>query len=96
MKTIVNFIDAQEMAKQYPKTFTAPSLKELQEIQIGHFVKVCVEKERFWCKVLDISDLDNLLCQIDNDLVFTKVHKLKCGDILVIQTRFIYAIWVAP
>ena len=43
------YTHAQERARKYPKTFEAPTQKEISALESGHFVKVCAKAagERF-------------------------------------------------
>jgi hypothetical protein len=87
----VKFEDAQQLAKKYPNTFSAPSQKNLDNIQVDTFVKVCVSDERFWVKVTKIIK-DKLCGIIDNDLIFFDIHGLNCGDKINFYKKNIYQI----
>ena len=82
------FIDAQ---KKRSSTFWAPGTKELEDLKVGHFVKVCDNEERFWIEITKINK-DKLEGRVDNDLVYT--HPFKCDDIVKFEKRHIYDITV--
>lgn len=84
------FEDAQALALAHPSTFEAPSPEVLAGLQVGHFVKVCVGRERFWVK-LTALDGDRLTGHVDNDLVRTDQHGLRCGDVVQFERRHVYA-----
>lgn len=95
----IEFVDAQEMHLLHPETFEVPTQEELDNIQPGDSVKVCVGKERFWVTVELIGTLvgmkDVIGGIIDNDLVFTHEHGLKCGDKIKFEKKNIYSIFKA-
>lgn len=84
----VKFVNAQAMHKLNPKTFEVPSAAALQALRAGNWVKVCVNSERFWCVVIDISG-NVITGRIDNDLL---QDGLQCGDVLQFLTDCIYDI----
>jgi hypothetical protein len=90
MKKVI-FIDAQQMKKEHPETFYAPTQEELDKIKIRDYAKVCVGRERFWVKVLKIED-ETITGTIDNDLVFTHEHGLKFDDVISFEKKNIYSI----
>lgn len=84
------FIDAQEMAKLHPKTFSAPTLEEVKKVKVGDFVKVCVDNlERFWVEVTEISE-DRIQGKISNDLLH--FDNMKFGDVISFESRHVYDI----
>ena len=82
------FTDAQKMAKKYPKTFEAPSLKELKAIKIGNYVKVSHSNERFWVKITKIIP-KRLSGEVDNSLFFAP---FKLGQIIHFGYNNVYSI----
>jgi len=84
-----DWVDAQQMAKDNPDTFEAPSDEELAAIEIGWTVKVCNGRERFWTEVVEKGE-GYLLVKVDNMLVYRRGYNL--GDILKIEKRNIYEI----
>lgn len=91
-----DFVDAQDMAVQYPTTFWAPTLAELQAaIKPGCVIKVAAADERFWVKVTEVG-LDKasgdpvFIGKVDNDLISTDGHGLKLGDVVRVSWRHIY------
>lgn len=86
--------NAQEMARKNSDTFSAPKLKDLDAIEVGDFVKICVVEdglgERFWLKVIN-RDHVFVTGFIDNDLVTTK--SLEFGEMLKVKLTDIYQIY---
>ena len=89
----VRFIDAQKMARKYPKTFEAPTQEELGALEVGHLVKVCdeVAGERFWTIIKHI-DGDVITAEVNNYLIC--VDDYGVGDEIVFEKRHIYDIWI--
>jgi len=84
------FIDAQKMHKEYPKTFFAPSEKDLEKVTKGSYVKIASGGERFWVKVESVKG-NVVKGTVDNDLLDTKKHGLKHGDTVTFLKKNIYA-----
>lgn len=61
-------VNAQAMARMYPGRFNAPTIDDLNRIRPGDNVKVCLNDERFWCKVIEVKG-DTLYTRVNNDLV---------------------------
>ena len=93
--------NAQKMAINHPTTFGAPDKKDLGNLMAGMHVKICanfkndndnwVEAERFWVKIERIIK-DEIEGIIDNDLVFTDRHGLRCYDSIKFRPDNIYQI----
>ena len=82
-----NFIDAQEMHLNNPKTFSVPSMSELDKIQADWFVKLCHASERFWVKVTDVNE--NIITgKISNKL--SDKQPFKYDDIIQCEKRHVY------
>ena len=81
--------DAQQMAKDHPDTFQAPSKDELDSLKIGSIVKVCAGGERFWTIIDSISG-DDIVATVDNVLVFQKDFNV--GDAIQFQKKHIFDI----
>lgn len=65
----INFVNAKEMNRLNPDTFSVPTDEELSLLKKGDFVKVCVDnKERFWVRVTEICG-DEITGDVNNDLV---------------------------
>lgn len=84
----IEFVNVQAMHSLYPGTFEAPTASALQRLRVGNWVKVCVNRERFWCVVTDINE-GIVTGRIDNDLL---QDSLQCGDIIQFPTDCIYDI----
>jgi hypothetical protein len=78
--------DAAQMAKKYPRSFKAPTVKELASIQPGDFVKVCaVEGERFWVQVQRVGR--EIKGELANDLVLIEGNY---GDPITLMAHEVY------
>lgn len=84
-----NWVDAQEMHRNNPNTFYAPSEEEINNIEKGFTVKISNGQERFWNEVVEINN-NHLLVKIDNQLVGNKGYNY--GDILWIEKKNIFDI----
>jgi len=85
------FVDAQEMHKKHPATFEVPSFEALSQIKMNDSVKVCADKERFWVTVITVDD-HSIEGIVDNDLICTDEHGLRCGDKVVLSRNNVYSI----
>jgi hypothetical protein len=87
------FTDAQKMHEMHPTTFEAPTLSELATVQVGSTVKICADDiERFWVDVTKVNG-DKLEGSIDNDLLHSHVHQLKCSDVVTFELRHIFQVY---
>lgn len=89
------FIDAQRMHLEHPTTFEVPSQEELDAIQPGMFVKVCVETndkkiktERFWTEVVKV-DGEKIEATVANMLI---ASKLQHGETINFEKKNIYSV----
>jgi len=90
MEKTITFVDAQEMMKNHPDTFEAPTKNELDNLKVDDSVKVCVEnKERFWVTVKEING-DQIKGEVDNQLIEIN---LELGEEIEFEKRHIYSIW---
>jgi len=80
----MDFIDGVERNKQRPDTFEIPSQEEKDNIEIGNYIKVGHNRERFWGKVLSLNS-NKITIRIDNDLVCE--HPFKCDDEIQVEKR---------
>ncbi len=78
--------DAQAMADEYP-TFHAPDPLQLEEIGVGHLVKVSNNYDRFWVLVTTV-DGQKIAGTINNELVG---QLGKFGDEIFFEKRHVYA-----
>ena len=87
------FVNAQEMHRAHPDTFDAPSVADLNSISVGDIVKVCAnECERFWTTVTAV-DGDMITATVNNDLVLTDQHGLRCDDVIEFHRDCVYSIF---
>jgi len=84
------FIDAQQMALENPQTFEAPTDKELKNLKIGDYAKICHNEERFWVEVLKVSVAGRVTGRVDNDLVCEQ--PFECDDVINFRKCHIYNI----
>lgn len=87
-----NLVDAWAMSVVHGKTFEIPDNNAIAELQPGNLIKVNASGERFWCKIIKISD-GGFIGQVDNDLISTESHGLKLGDLIFIRPNNIYGIF---
>jgi hypothetical protein len=71
-------VDAQQMAKEFPETFEAPSPSNLSQLQAGDIVKVCDNYERFWVQIVSRRG-DIFLAHVGNVLLS---GRLGIGDLI--------------
>ena len=83
------FVNAQEMKKQYPNTFEAPTTKELNALKKGDIVKVCYnDQERFWVILTSVRG-QKLKGKVDNILL---TPDLSLGDTIEFEKKNVYDI----
>lgn len=87
--------DAQEMQRQHPATFSAPSESELALVTRGDWVKICREGERFWVKVV-AGIGKSLIGDVDSMLVNEGNADLAHGTRVRFEYRHIYQIMHPP
>jgi len=68
----IQLVDAQQMAKEFPDTFEAPSPSDLHKLRTGDIVKVSNRAERFWVQIVSRRD-DIFLGRVDNCLLSGRV-----------------------
>jgi len=75
-------------------TFKVPDSMDIRCLKPGDFIKVCAKGERFWCciKQVQMVPVRMFLAEVNNDLVNTELHHLKCGDLMFVQPYNIYEI----
>lgn len=82
--------NAQEMQKEHPKSFEAPTKSELKRLKVDDFVKVCVDTcSRFWVQITKI-DCDTIVGRIDNGL--PEFEDLDYNNIVMFKDEHVYAI----
>ena len=84
----MEFVNAQEQHKKYPNTFSIPSDEELNNVKVDDFVKVCLNSERFWIKVVNITG-DDIIGEVSNCLLF---NDLELGEKLTVKKYNILSI----
>jgi len=92
MKKELNLTDAQEMSKNYSYSFQIPSQSELDNIDKGSIVKICVDGERFWARVVGVEE-EKITGFIDNDLINTDDHGLDYNDLIEFEKRHVYSVF---
>ena len=86
------FVNAQKMAIEHPKTFEAPTEEDLNSIVVGDIVKVSTGNERFWTIMTEING-DNISATGDNDLVQDENEDLTYGTVINFKKENIYDIF---
>lgn len=86
------FIDAQKMHLENPKTFEVPTKKELSKIVKGSTVKVSIGSERFWNTVEKVEN-NKITAIVDNNLIHTDKHGYILGDNIEFNKSNIYQIY---
>lgn len=87
----MNIIDFQQLHIEFPQTFLVPSREELDKIDSGDLVRICVDNERFWVRVLG-TDGEKVNGFIYSDMLHTIYHGLKGGDAIEFEKKNIYSI----
>ena len=82
-------VNAKYMNTLFPNTFQVPSEKEIDNIKINDFVKICYGNERFWVKVI-YMDGKIIYGAIKNNLIINTY--LNYNDIIVFNICNIYSI----
>jgi len=89
---MIQLVNVQEMAKNYPDTFSAPDKEALGNISVGDSVKICVNnKERLWVEVTEIKGEGKLIGKIDNSPI--TIDDVSFGDSLIFKEENIYDIF---
>lgn len=88
----LSFVDAQQMHKDFAQTFQVPSEAELKPVAALDLVKVCCGGERFWVKISSVTG-NTITGKVDNDLVRTPTHGLRCGDEIEFKKCNVYSIY---
>ena len=71
----LQFVDAFALSVKHPETFEVPSFEDLNSIEPGDCVKVCLDQpghggERFWCSVKEVDVASRtIIGEVDNNLV---------------------------
>lgn len=89
MANRIDFVNGVQKNREHPATFEIPSVSEKTAVKPGQFVKVGVNFvpetkddfncERFWVIVSEnLSDRQVIKGLINNDLLYTDRHGLKC------------------
>jgi hypothetical protein len=85
----IRLVDAQQMAKEFPDTFEAPSSSDLSRLRAGDVVKVSKRDERFWVQIVSRRD-DIFLARVDNCLLSGRVGY---GDLIQFHECNVFEIY---
>jgi len=91
MKSIKKFyfVNAIEMHKQHPYSFSIPTSQDIAHLKIGDFVKICNDSERFWVIIQSIDiKTGQMTGMIDNDLIGNPGYDY--GDVILFHRKNIY------
>lgn len=87
----MNLIDFQQLHSELPGTFPIPTEEALNNINAGDLVRICVDNERFWVRVLGV-DGDKVNGFIYSDMLHTVYHGLKANDPIEFEKKHIFRI----
>ena len=85
------FVDAQQMAKEHPDTFEAPTKSNLNAIGQGSMVKVSICKERFWV-IVNSRKGYSIVGTVDNELINTNGHGYCLGDRIEFEIKNVFVV----
>jgi hypothetical protein len=95
MKTqLYEFLDAQVMATHHPATFWAPSMEELAKLEVGDYIKVSRDDERFWVELTLVS-LGTLQGKVVNSLM-NQHDEFNFDDKLSVEFRHVLDYQTTP
>lgn len=89
------FEDAIALSIKHPETFSVPTTEDIDNVSKGIYthVKVAIGGERFWVIVTSIDTDEQIIKgEINNDLLFTEQHGLKCGDEVELKYSNVYSL----
>lgn len=89
------FMNAQEMSKEKPENFKAPSEEDLSNLKREDFVKIGICGERFWSEITSITGKE-IKGLVSNDLQKTREHGLKLLDEIQYTTDNVLNVLVEP
>lgn len=90
----VELVNVIERNRKHPKTFKIPNMAEIESIKEGSYVKVLAPPERFWCKVLEMSNEGVLKVVIEqSDIFHSAKHGYKDEDNLEVRAQHICGIY---
>lgn len=89
---MTQFVNAQDMHRAHPRTFEVPDPSDLDGIKPGTSAKICAGRERFWVEVTAVRVDGEITGVIDNDLICTDEHGLKCGDLVTFRRENVYQV----
>lgn len=87
----IEFMDAQQLHREFPETFKVPSQEAFNKLAKGDLVKICAGGERFWVRVETIEG-DKVTGHIYSDLGLTERHGMKAQDHIEFEKKHIYMI----
>lgn len=92
-------VDAQAMHREYPETFDAPALPEVETARLGWFLKVSRNNERFWTLYVERKgsgwDAD-ITARINNELVKDMNPDLRLHQLVRFKARHIFSVMQPP
>lgn len=86
-----NLVNAEVMSILHPETFERVDQEKIDNLKPGDNVKICHNKERFWCIVLEVNG-QWVKAEVNNDVSLEQPFKL--GDILDFNKQNIYDVLV--
>lgn len=96
-------VNAAQMAKDNPATFSRPSKKQISRLRSGALIKVAIvgqpTAERIWCEIVSGWETVSpggtpltFIARIENEPVFTASHGIEFNDLVFVAPDNIYAI----
>ena len=87
---MIQLVNAQEMARNYPETFKVPNSNDLDKMKVGDSAKICINnKERLWVLITEINGAQ-LKGKLDNNPVI--LEDVAFGDLISFKKENIYSI----
>lgn len=96
MTPLTNLVDAAQMARVHPDTFSVPDGRSIVALKPGDFVKVCRNDERFWVELTEVSG-GWLVGKVANQLFVDLNPDLGLGDPVCVRPCHVFDIeWKRP
>jgi hypothetical protein len=82
----ITYLNAQEMKRNFPDSFRAPSRKALNNIEVGDYIKVSVDDDRFWVKVT-LVDANIVYGTRDKDILLREEDAIEVPDNCILDIK---------
>lgn len=92
IRTVIpRLVDAQKLAREFPKSFEVPESNTLASLRSGDSVKVCNGKERFWVRLIEANG-SKLRGVVSNDIRARRYGK---GDTIQFRSLNVYDVQIS-